>query len=509
MGIFATVGKAISNSFGALGASAKEAPVSKPNGGDGVQAYGGFLLSPEARPELTGQLKWITYSNATNTAIVATGLRRTLDMLAGTEWHCEPNEAGGKDAQRGVDIVTKGLLKAQMAKPWSSVVRKAALYRYYGFSLHEWSASKSAAAKQVVFTDISHRPQYTIDRWDKPSEQMPWQAVSQLTHAGNRWIIPRSRLFYAVDDSLTDSPDGVGLMRHVVELVRRLGVLEGLEGLAYETDLRGMPIGRAPLAKLKAEAANEPGMTEGQIEAFIQRRTQVLRAALVGIIKDPSKLQHLLLDSAPYIAADQETFSQIQQWGLELLKGESNGVAEVSAAIGRLQLEIARVLGIEFAMVGGNDSAGSHGMHSDKTRFFAQNLQTILSELASFATRDLARVLVGLNGLDPDTATPTLVAEPLSLEAVMETCTSLAELAKAGLSSDDEAISVIRSRMHLPDPPAPSPEMIGLLGLGRKPTPGRPAGKTPDVVPPQGQPGSVPDDSKVEDLGPKPTGKRR
>lgn len=498
MGIFQRAGNAISAafaSFGALGAAPPTGPT-QPNGGDGVQAYGGFLLSDEQRPELVGQRKWVTYSNATNTQVVATGLRRTLDMLAGTEWHCEPNEAGGPDAERGVELVTKGLLKARLPKPWSTIVRKTALYRYYGFALHEWTVTKDVYG-DVVFADIAHRPQYTIDRWDKPSEQMPWQAVSQLTKAGNRFVIPRGRLFHAVDDLLTDAPDGVGLLRHVIELVRRLGILEGLEGLAYETDLRGMPMGRAPIGELMAQAQSQVGNDRAKIEAYITDRTQTLRAALQGIVKSPERLQYLLLDSATYQGADPNTISSIQKWAYELLKGNSNGVDTVAAAIGRIQLEIARVLGIEHVMMGGH-GGGSLAMHADKTDAFATILQTMLTEIAAFATNDLARVLVGLNGLDPDTAAPTLVAQPIDTEAVADTCAALAALAQAGLAYDDPAIKVIRTRMHLPPPPDPTPEQMGLLGTGGAQNPGPP------------QPSDQPPDGEVGDqeapAGPQPGG---
>jgi hypothetical protein len=508
VGIFGRVGKAISSGFGAFGGAAPPTSNSKPNGGDGVQAYGGYLVDNERRPELTGSRKWITYGNATNTAIVATGLRRTLDLLAGTEWHAEPNEYGGRNAQRGADLVTKGLLKASLPKPWSTVVRKAALYKYYGFSLHEWSTKRASDGK-IVFADIAHRPQYTVDRWDKPDERMPWQAVSQLTRTGNRWVIPRERLFYAVDDMLTDSPDGTGLMRHIIELVRKLGVFEGLEALAYETDLRGMPIGRAPIGELVAKAVADSGGDRAKVQSYVTERTQKLANALQAIVKTPDKLQYLLLDSASYTGADENTFSAIQKWGFDLLKGESNGVPEVAAAIGRIQLEIARVLGIEFAMVGGNDSAGSFGMHADKTSAFATTLQTTLTELAAFATNDLARTLVGLNGLDVETCTPKLVAEPISMDAIEGVCRSLAMLSQAGLQPDDEAIGVLRRRMHLPPAPEPTAATMGLLGMRGAPPPGQgpptdPNNPTPGESsgPPDPARGEV--DIEVDDLGAKP-----
>lgn len=502
MGIFASVGKAISSLFSG---DARPAPNTRPNGGDGVEAYGGFLPTNERRHELIGERKWVTFADAHHTAIVATGLRYRCDLLAGTNWHAQPNERGGKDAQRGVDIVTQGLLKAQMPRPWPMVVRKSSLFKINGFSLHEWTVRRRDDG-MIVFADIAHRPPHTIQRWDKPSEQEPWRAVGQLTRAGHTWVIPRNRLFYCWDDTLTDSPEGVGLMRHVIELVRRLGVLEGLEGFAYETDLRGMPIGRAPIDELMAQAEIRAGggSDREQRKAFVAERTARLRGVISEIIKSPEKLQWLLLDSATYRNVDQSAVSAVQKWALELLRGDARGLTDINAVIGRLQLEIARVLGIEFVMMGGSKS-GSLAMHADKTSIFATSLQATLTEIAASATNDLARPLVALNGLDPETCTPTLVAEPISTDAVEATCQALLYLAQAGLAPDDEAIGVIRDRLHLPAPPAPTPAQLGMLGA-------RPGGKRPGAR--ASQPGAPPDpsrgevDVKVDDLGAQPRGKR-
>lgn len=443
----------------------RPAPVTKPNGGDGVVAFGGFLPTNESSPALIGSRKWVTYGNAYHTAIVATALRYTLGLLSGTNWHAEPNESGHPDVLRGVEVVEQGLLKAPMHRPWSAVVRKQALYRFVGFGLHEWTV-RTRADGLIVFADLAHRPQHTIDRWDKTSEQEPWHAVGQLTRNGNRYEIPRERLFYAVDDTLTDSPEGIGLLRHVVELVRRLGVLEGLEGLAYETDIRGMPIGRAPIAELRRTAAGLPniGNDTAKIDAFVNDRLRTLHNAVVNVIKSPDRLQHLLLDSDTYHGADPNNITSIQKWGLELLRGEASGVEAVAAAIGRIQLEIARVLGVEFAMVGGLDTAGSYGMHADKTDMLAVSLQTTLTELAGFATQDLARPLVALNGLDPETCTPTLVAEPISTESIMTVVQALSTLAMAGLAPNDPARGVIRKRLRLPPEPELTAEQMGVGG---------------------------------------------
>lgn len=469
MGLFSRVGTALSSFFG----GAAPAPPTQPNGGDGVMAFGGFLPTVEHNPALIGSRKWTTYANATHTGIVATGLRYALGLLSGTAWHVEPNELGGEEAIRAAEVVEQGLLDARMAKPWSAIVRKVALYKYLGFSVHEWTVRQRDDG-MIVFADIAHRPQHTIDRWDKPSEQEPWQAVSQLSVNGKRWTIPRNRLLYAVDDTLTDSPEGIGLFRHIVELVRRLGVLEGLEGLAYETDIRGMPIGRAPISELYRTAAADAsvGGDKAKMNAFVVDRLRNLTNAITGIVKSPERLQQLLLDSDTFHGADPNNITSIQKWGIELLRGDGGGVAEVAAAIGRIQLEIARVMGIEFAMVGGLDSAGSYGMHADKTGMFATNLQTTLTEIAAFATNDLARPLVMLNGFDPDTCTPRLVADPISTDAITTVCQALSMLAQAGLRPDDRAINVIRDRLRLPPAPEPTPDQMGMLGSAPDPAQG-------------------------------------
>lgn len=453
-----------------FGFGAKPAPPTSPNGGDGVQAYGGYLVSDERRPELVAPRKWITYANAYNTAVIATGIRYRSGLLGGAKWHADPNPRGGADAQRAVDIVQQGLIDAQMSRPWNAVVRKASLYTFSGFSLFEWTIRRRPDDGMVVFSELGHRPQHTIDRWNKPSEQEPWDAVHQLTHAGNSFVIPRNRLLYCWDDLLTDQPDGVGLLRHVIELVRRLNVYEGLEGLGLETDLRGMPVGRAPIKALKAEAESKlgSGATEAQINAYVDTRIANLRNALANIVKSPEKLQYLLLDSSTYVGADPNTISSVQRWAVDLLQGGAAGLQEVDKAIQRLQQEIARVLGIEFALMGGG-SSGSRAMHADKTSMLNMSLQTTLTEIGAFATRDLVWPLVALNGLDPDTCAPTLVAEPIAMDDVVAVCQALQALGASGLAPDAPAWPVLYDRMGLPWEP-PSPEMMGAVPDGGGPT---------------------------------------
>ncbi len=445
----------IRNFFWAAGADPAPEPIDKAapsqtSGSDGVVSYGGYLYDGERNPDLTGQRKWTTYTNTINQNVVAVGTRYFTNLLAGTTWHAEPNPAGGADGERGADIVQQGLIDAQMPKPWSNVVKKTSMYRLYGHAFHEW-ATRTRNDGMVVFAKIEHRPQSTVIRWDKDDEFRPFQGIWQRTRSGRELAIDRSQLFYAVDDTLTDSPDGIGLLRHVVELARRLEVMQRLELAAYQTDLSGTPIGRVPSGEL------------GGTEEERKRKTESFAKFIENRVRHPDILQWFLLDSATYRGADPNTISQIQKWAVEFLRSETPNLPGINTVIGRLQLEIARVLGIEFALVGGGDSAGTYGMHEDKTSMFATTLQATLNEIAAFATNDLARVLVALNGLDPETCTPRLVAEPISTEAIEVVTKALVNIQLAGLLRNDPARDVLRRRMRLPPEPEPTAEELAML----------------------------------------------
>ena len=468
---------------------------SKLPGSDGVLSYGGYLPNDERNRLLQGPTKWTTFTNTVNASIVATGVRYSCNLIAGTEWHCEPNESGGKDADRGVDIITQGLLRAPMPKPWSAVVKKTSMYRFLGFSLHAWATRTRDSDGMVVFANIEHRPQYTIERWVKPDETKPWTGVVQRTRSGQTYDIARNQLFYAVDDTLTDNPDGVGILRHVVELAELLGVYQGLEAGAFQGDLGGVPIGRLPEAELIKTFPDPVKRAEytAAFEGFLRDR-----------VRDPRKLQYLLLDSAIYKGADPNVISTIQKWAVEILKSETANLPAINQSIGRIQLEIARVLGIEWALMG--DGEGARAVHEDKTGMFAALLQATIDEIAAFATNDLARVLVARNGLDPETATPRLVADPISIDSIVEVSRMLVNLQLAGLQRNDPARNAMRKRGRLPPEPEPTAAELGMLPRNEAPVDDvvdgdevGPTGAVPGAKPVATKTGSS--DAKVNDLG--------
>jgi hypothetical protein len=240
----------------------------------------------------------------------------------------------------------------------------------------------------------------------------------------------------------------MGLLRHVVEYVRRLGLFERWEGDAYSGDLAGVPDASAPLSELVDGEEDQAAANAKLLTA-----TQVIRDFMEKRNKTPEQKQYLLRDSATYKNPD-GTVTAVPKWTMGVFKTETANLDRVDATIRRVELQIARVLGIEFAMMGA-DGAGSYAQHGDKTDLFISNAETALDDIATWGTQQLARRLVAANGLDPDTCCPRLVPEPISTEAIEVVTRALANLALAALRPDDPAVPVLRRRMRLPDPPKP------------------------------------------------------
>lgn len=420
-------------------------------GVSGVSSFSGYLQSDEDHSALTGTRKWDTYQASANTPVVALGIRYFCGLLSGTEWNVVEHEDGGPDARRAADIVRRGLIDAPTPKSWAQVIKKASLYRLFGFSLHA-TAMRRYSDGMIGYSDIAHRPQRTIERWLRDSETKPFHSVIQRSPETSKlYTIPLDECLYCVDDTLSDSPEGSGLIRHVIEYVRRLGIFEDLEGKAFVEDMGGMPLGRAPLAEM---AKDLPGDDDAK-RAAILTATQTLRDIMEKRNRTPEEAMWLLLDSDIYRNPD-GTPTGIAKWALDIVRTETANLPALDVTVRRVELQIARVLGIEWALMGA-DGKGSYSMHEDKTSMFATSLQTTINELSRFATH-LVRRLVARNGLDPDTCSPRIVAEPISTEAVLVATQALSNLAVAGatLPPDYEGFDVILSRLRLPKLPADS-----------------------------------------------------
>lgn len=438
-----------------------DAPTRQPSpfkgvGAPGTAVYGGFVIENEKDPRVAGVRKYRTYSDViANVAIVGAAIRLFLTLVAKADWHVQPADES-KEAQKYADLVED--MMQDMVTPWHRIVRRAALFRFYGFSLQEWTAKRRDDGN-IGLLDIAPRAQFSIFRWDVDAHGTVDGVVQLSPQTQAQIYLPRQKLVYMVDDSLNDSPEGLGILRHIVKAADKLMRFELLESWGYESDIRGIPLVRLPLTDWEDAILNasDDGLTAQSVAA----NKQVWLDMIEKHARNPSS--GIIIDSKTYQSTDEgNTPSAIKKQDIELLRGEQGPHQEIHAAIERLTEEIARVLGAEHLLVGGS-SKGSHAMVTDKTQSFGEMVDSTLVELRAGFKQDILRPLWRLNGWN-DAMIPSFVTDNLQYRNVTDVTTALLQLAQAGspMGPGDPAVNKVRSLLGLPDAPEIDESLIPL-----------------------------------------------
>ena len=405
----------------------------------GTAIYGGYLQEIEKSSLLVSrEERYRSYSEMlANSSIVAAGTRLYLSIVSKAKWSFRPSESdiNGKFAD-----LTEAIFTEDPTTPWHRIIRRAAMYRFYGFSVQEWTA-RHRDDGVITFDDIAPRPQVTISQWDSDTDGTIHGMIQDSPQDVRSIYIPRSKCLYLVDDTLNDSPEGLGLFRHLISLSKRLKRYEQLEGLGFETDLRGIPIGRGPFTELQKM------VTSGEITNAQRLELEApLREFAENHIRS-DKLS-MLLDSAVYESQDDASSPSSQlQWDIDILKGGSTSFAENAAAIERINREMARVLGVEQLMLG-SDSTGSFALSRDKTSTFLSLIDSGLTEIRETVDADLLTPIWNLNGW-PQEMRPTIHTDTAQQSSIEQITTALRDMATAGvlLDPDDPIIDDIRDMM--------------------------------------------------------------
>lgn len=437
-------------------------------GYDGVQAYGGYITPSTSVPAyLRGTERYRTFEKIRRRppASIATQLRAAL--FSGIQWDLEANESGGPDAERGIEVIRRGLLGARFAgKSWPHIVARAADGRYFcGHSIFATAMGRTADG-MVRYTDIAHRPQSTLDRWlreDPEDESTPFAAVTQRSAMGREVVLPLSECFYLANDIGEDAPTGRAALADIAERWDKAVRYEAHEGSELFSSLGGTPVARIPQEELRDDAERKhAGDTDGAL-SFVRSRTQKILDFVAKRIKNPDVQQWLALSSATYKDPTTAAYSGIRKWDVEIVKGEVQGLAEVRTIIRDFDLDMARMLGVEFVLVGGGDTSGTFGMHESKVSMLGATLSAESWALARSAEDQLCRRLIAANGLDPDTATPSLVPSPIAVDDVLKATQTLVALNASGLPMDHPARRTIFDRLSLPyqDPVMQTPTLPG------------------------------------------------
>ena len=405
----------------------RRAAPTKTLGVHGVAIYGGYVATSEKSKDLASHdARYRTYGEIlADTSIVAAGVRYFLNLAAKANWRFTPTEADtdGKYAALAEAMLTKDPLTPLA----SHCAQRLAMYRFYGFSIMEWTAKRRDDGL-LTFADVEPRAQRTIQRWDVDETGKVLGALQRTPQTQREIYLPREKIIYIVDDSLNDSPEGLGLFRHLVASAKRLQRYEQLEGFGFETDLRGIPIGKGPFAQL-AEKVKSTEITQ-------EERAAIERPMLDFItkhIKTPNI--GLLLDSAPYEASDDAAKpSNVKKWDIDLMRGSATSFKENAAAIERLNRELARILGVEQLLLG-SGSTGSYALSKDKTSSFRLLVDGALQEISKTVEKDLLETLWRLNGWPPEML-PEIVVESVRAQDIEQIAAALRDLAAGGISDD-------------------------------------------------------------------------
>lgn len=420
-------------------------------GAPGYSIYGGYLQREEKSQQLeTTRERYRLFANfLANTLIVAAGVRYFLDLVAKAEWKAEPSDPDNPQAVEMAEFVES--VMSDMNTPWRRVVRRAAMYKFYGFSIQEWTAKRRDEDGQLGFLDVEPRAHYTIERWDTDRVGNILGVIQCTPQTSEELYIPRGKIVYMVDDSLTDSPEGLGLFRHMVDEVRRLKRYEELEGYGYETDLRGVPVGFAPLNELNEKLKTKKA-TQKDINLFLEPIRQFIKSHIKG------ESNGVVLDSEPFRDRGEDSDpSSTRKYGVELLDAGQMGHDSMNNAIIRTTRMIAILLGVEELLIG-SDGSGSMALSKNKTNKLFFLVHSTMRELEETFQKDLVDRLWSLNGFN-DELKPKLKSEDVQFKDIVEIAGALSDMASAGvpINRRDEVVREFFSVMGL-TPPDPDDE---------------------------------------------------
>lgn len=462
--------------YSVLGVKPEPTPVTAAQGTGGIASFGGFLDSKEKNSDLTGPQKYVTYGDVMrNATIVAAAARAHDALITGVGWSLKPGV--GPLANQYAERVDQMIKTEQSSQPWNQTIGMLARHKWLGFAVVEKVLEKMPDGFNA-YTQFEDRPQFTVEQWDlEPRSGHVNGFIQRDPTTGELTYLERWRCVYMADKSVANTPEGVGMLRHVVETWRELKRLIQLEGWAYETDLRGIPIGTAPIGVLD-EMVKRKIITEADKALKLKGLVDFVK----NHVRNPSL--GIVLDSGVYTdQGPNRTPAVGKMWGLELAKGDGSGLAEINTVIDRKQREMARAIGWEHLMLGG-DGKGSNAQHADKTAGVREVMNSTLATIGWQLDHDVIRPVADANGWDR-TQLPCFVPDALQLRSVQEIVDALEGMARSGavILSNDPVVNQVRGMLRLVEQPKiPANVVTALI------RPSAAAGGKPGETPPKGTP---------------------
>lgn len=423
----------------------------KEAGVSGTVIYNGMIQDREKNRSLNGIQKFLTYEDIlANVTIVSASVRFYTALVANPDWSVEPAD-DSSEAQYYADLFTE--IIHDQDRSFSSIVRNTSMYKFNGFSVSEMTAKKRDDGI-IGLKSIETRPCRTITRWDVDEQGNVVGFIQTKPSTATEIYIPRKKAVYLVDELMTDSPEGFGIFRAIAETANRLRDIQMTEKIGIDRDLRGTPVGRAPIALLN-QAMQNGEITKEQFEAATKGLEDLLQTM------KKSTDTSILLDSKTYESQSENgrSVSSVAQWDVSLLSGDNaSTLSETDKVIRRLNMEIARSMGTESLLVG-DGSTGSLALSKDKSRNLMLNVNSTLKDIADQYNKDIIPFLRDLNGW-PKELMPKLVPAEISQRDVEEISSFFRDMATSGvpLNRNDKAVEEVFNMVGF-TPPNPEDEV--------------------------------------------------
>ncbi len=440
-------------------AKAKQAP-----GFDAVQGHAGTIQIGDRDRALQGSKRWQTFAQLHRLPPVAVWGRLRNALFSGVKWTVVANESESPNVERAVELVEQGLTRARLKKPFNALAAESMQgAAAFGYSIHALAMGRTRDG-EVKYTDIALRPQHSIDEWHRKVDSDPaseWTWVRQRVDSGRTQRLDLADCLYVTNTNgvVSSSPTGVGMLELIWDRARLHGLYERIEGTEIFSSMGGIPIARIPLGKLLAQVQKQEAFASKTLDEQVAIANSIganFETFIAERYKNPETLQYFVLDSATYTGSDANVITSIYEWGLEIIKGDLQGLVEIAAKERALILDVARMLGVEHMFIGG-DSTGAYSMHESKIQTLAADLNAELELWSYYADQQLVRPLIAANGLDPDEDAPSLQPSSVMPMDVLKKIQALAQMGLANLPRNGAAEQSLYAQLEVPWEERPEP----------------------------------------------------
>lgn len=295
---------------------------------------------------------------------------------------------------------------------------------------------------RIGIKKLAIRAPWTINKFEMDPKTGQCLGVHQqgTTNHGPAFIPSNKSVVYRTT-SLNGDPAGRSVLRNAYSSYKYLTSLQGIEAIAVERELHGVPVGRIPAEFLHPDATDDKKAVKAQMEMVLRD----LKLNEQGFALIPSDT-YTDIEGKP---------SNVRMMDIELITSQGSRSVQIDPIIRRYQHDIARSVMSEFLMLG-SSSTGSYAMSKSKTDLFLRSMESYIDMIVDTLNKQLVERLWEINGLDYDLM-PELEAGDVAPHDLKELGSYLRNLNGANIDLSDQ-VHIINALLENAELPEVDPE---------------------------------------------------